>query len=115
VLEVSTSIEIDRAPDEVFDFIAEVRNNSLWRRGQRSGEWTSEPPLRVGSTYDQRVRFLGKDFGNSFEVVELEPGRGMKFASTGGSFPLTVTRRVIPLDETRSRFIEHVEGHLNRF
>ena len=33
--------------------------------------WTSEPPLRLGSTYDQEAKFLGKAIVSSFEVIEF--------------------------------------------
>lgn len=115
VVEVSTSIEIARSANQVFAFVSEVQNNPRWQRGQRSCEWTSGPPVRVGSTYDQRARFLGKDIVNSFRVVEHEPGRRLRLASAGGSFPLTITRTVEPLGPTRSRFTEHVVGDSKGF
>ncbi len=37
--------------------------------------WTSEPPIGVGSTYDQQARFMGREIVSSFEVVEFVPGR----------------------------------------
>jgi uncharacterized membrane protein len=114
-IDVSTSIDIDRPADEVFAFVSEFPNNPRWQSGQRSCEWTSEPPLRVGSTYDQHARFLGKDMTNSFRVVEHDPGRRVEFTSTSGSFPITVTRTVEALDDSRSRFTEHVQGEPGRF
>lgn len=110
VIEVTTSIEIDRPAENVFAFVSEFPNNPRWQRAQESCTWTSEPPLRVGSTYDQRARFLGKELVNSFEVVELEPGRRVRFTSTAGTLPLTITRSVEPLGPSRSRFTEAVEG-----
>ena len=115
MIDVSTSIDIDRPADEVFAFVSEFPSNPLWQSGQRSCEWTSEPPLRVGSTYDQRARFLGRDMTNSFRVTEHEPGRRVEFTSTGGSFPITVTRSVDPIDDSRSRFTERVRGEPGRF
>jgi uncharacterized membrane protein len=110
VIDISTSIAIDRPAADVFAFVAEFPNNPRWQRGQRSCTWTTEPPLRVGSTYEQHARFLGRDVVNSFEVVALEPGRRVTFTSRGGTFPLTVTRTVEPLGDARSRFTEHVRG-----
>ena len=69
IIDVSTSIEIERSADDVFAFVSEFPNNPRWQRGQVSCTWTSEPPLRVGSTYDQHARFLGT------ERAEGEPGR----------------------------------------
>ena len=115
MVEASTSIEIERPADEVFAFVSEFPNNPRWQRGQRSCRWTSEPPLRVGSTYDQHARFLGRDMVNAFRVVELEPGRSVTFTSESGTFPLTITRTVEPLGAGRSRFTEHVRGEPGGF
>ena len=109
MIHVTTSIEIDRPADDVYAFVSDVSNNPKWQRGQRSCTWTSEPPLRVGSTYDQRARFAGRDLVTSFEVTEHEPGRRARFTSTSG-FRLTITRTVEPLGEGRARFSEEVEG-----
>jgi hypothetical protein len=110
MIETSTSIEIERTAAEVFAFVSEFPNNPRWQRGQRSCRWTSAPPLRVGSTYDQQARFLGRDLVNSFRVVELDPGRRVRFTSVAGTFPLTITRTVEPLGDSRARFTEHVQG-----
>ena len=115
MIRTSTSVEIDRPAAEVFAFVSEFPNNPKWQRGMRSCQWTSDPPLRVGSTYDQQARFLGKDVVNSFEVTAYEPGRRVSFASTGGSFPIAVTRTVEPLGPDRSRFTESVEGEAKGF
>ena len=115
MVEASTSIEIERPADEVFAFVSEFPNNPRWQRGQRSCRWTSDPPLRVGSTYDQHARFLGRDMVNAFRVVELEPGRSVTFTSESGTFPLTITRTVEPLGAGRSRFTEHVRGEPGGF
>ena len=77
--------------------------------------WTSEPPLRVGSTYNQHARFLGRDMVNAFRVVELAPGRRVTFTSESGTFPLTITRTVEPLGAERSRFAEHARGEPGGF
>ena len=105
-----TSVDIDRPADEVFRFVSELPNNPRWQRGMRACRWTSDPPHGVGSTYEQEARFLGKDVRNSFRVTALDPGRRIIFESTGGSFPLAVTRTVAPLGAGRCRFTEAVEG-----
>ena len=110
MIETSTSVEIDRPAADVFAFVSEFPNNPRWQRGQRECRWTSPPPLRVGSTYEQHARFLGRDLVNSFRVIELDPGARVKFTSTAGTFPLTITRTVEPLGDARARFTEHVAG-----
>jgi uncharacterized membrane protein len=94
MIRVETSVHIDRPSDEVFDFIANFENNPRWQSGQVEARFTSEGPLRVGSTYDQAAKFLGRQIVSTFEVLEYEPGCMVKASSTSGSFPITFTRIV---------------------
>ena len=110
-----TSVEIDRPAEEVFPFVAEFPNNPRWQRGMRACRWTSPPPHGVGSTYEQEARFLGKDVRNTFRVTAYDPPRRVGFESTGGSFPIAVTRTVEALAAGRSRFTEEVEGDARGF
>jgi hypothetical protein len=103
-VDISTSIEIDRPAGEVWAFVSDVRNNPRRQRGQQRCAWTSEPPLRAGSTYDQHARFAGRDIVNRFEVVEVEPGRRMRFRSTSGTFPLDPVMRPIVARTIRRDF-----------
>lgn len=95
--EVRMSTRINRSAAEVFAYLADMANNPKWQRGQERCTWTSEPPLRLGSTYDQEARFLGKKIVSSFEVVEFEPERLIRIRSTSGTMPIDVTRSVSPL------------------
>lgn len=115
MITTARSIEIERPAEAVFDFVTDFPKNPTWQRGMQSCRWTSEPPLQVGSTYEQHARFLGKDLYQSFAVVELDPGRRIKFTSTSGSFPITVTRTVDAVGESRARFTEAVEGDARGF
>jgi uncharacterized membrane protein len=98
MLEVEASVDIDRPAGEVFDYLADMANNPKWQRGMKACTWTSEPPLRLGSTYDQEASFLGKKIVSSFEVVEFTEGSRIRIKTTGGTMPIDVTRTV----ETKS-------------
>lgn len=108
--EIQTSIEIERPADVVFDYVADMANNPSWQRGQQRCTWTSEPPIAVGSTYDQKARFLGKAIVSSFEVVEFEPGRRIRIVSTAGTMAIDVTRTVEPLGDDRCLVGAEVNG-----
>jgi len=99
MIEVHVSIDIDRSPGDVFDFLADMANNPRWQRGMERCVWTSDPPLRLGSTYDQEARFLGKTISSSFEVTEFEPGHRIRIKTTTGSMPIDVTRDVEALSD----------------
>jgi uncharacterized membrane protein len=93
MIEVRAAVEIDREPEEVFAYLADMANNPDWQKGMQSCRWTSDPPLRLGSTYDQVARFLGREIVSSFEVVEFDEGALIRIRSTSG-MPLDITRRV---------------------
>jgi len=44
-----------------------VTRNPDWQSGMTTCEWTSPAPVGVGSTYEQRARFLGRE-------IRGEPG-----------------------------------------
>jgi uncharacterized membrane protein len=99
MISVETGVHIDRPSDTVFEFISNFENNPKWQSGQLSARFTSDGPLRVGSTYDQVAKFMGRRIESSFEVLEYEPHHLVKAASKSGSFPITFTRIVEPSDK----------------
>lgn len=114
-MQLSAECQVERPAEAVFTFISDSSNNPQWQRGQRSCVWTSSPPIRVGSTYDQEARFLGRTVINRFRVTELVPSRSITIQSTEGSFPITVRRSVEPLDENRSRVTAEIRGEPGGF
>ncbi len=109
-MEFEGVIEIERPAAEVFDYIADFENNPRWQGGMRSCQWTSKPPIAVGSTYVQEARFLGRRIETHFRVTALEPGRSISIESTKSTFPIQVTRSVTPIDAKRCRVSAHVRG-----
>jgi uncharacterized membrane protein len=114
MIQVKTSVQIDRASEEVFDFISNFENNPKWQSGMVSAEVTSQGPLGVGSTYSQVAKFLGRPVVSEFEVIEYEPNRMVKATSTAGSFPITFTRIVEP-DGTGTKASAIIEGDASGF
>ncbi|MGH8950081.1 MAG: SRPBCC family protein [Acidimicrobiia bacterium] len=114
-MKLSASREIECPATEVFAFVSDSTNNPRWQKGQLSCLWTSAPPIRVGSTYDQEARFLGKRLVNRFEVIEYRPGHAITIRSVTGSFPITVRRTVEPLDPRRSRVRAEISGEPGLF
>ena len=114
MIKVETTVQIDRPSEEVFAFISNFENNPKWQSGQLEAKFTTEEPLRVGSTYDQVAKFLGRRVVSTFEVVEYEPNRKVKASSTSGSFPITFTRMVEPSDEG-SEVTAIIEGDASGF
>ncbi len=62
------------------------------------------------------ARFLGKEVRTSFEVSALEQGQLVTISSLpGSSFPLTITRRLDPIDAGRCRVTEVAGGDPSGF
>lgn len=110
MIEVTSSIEVDRPVGEVFAFIADAENNPRWQRGMRSCRWTTAPPIRVGSVYTQEASFLGRAITSTFEVTDLQPGRAITIRTIESTFPIEVTRSAEPLDHHRARVRAVVRG-----
>lgn len=114
-IEVTSSVAIDRPPDEVFAYLADWRNNPTWQQGMRSCVTTSDGPLRVGSTYRQEASMLGRTVHSEFVVEAYEPGRMIRITTTSGSFPITVERRVEAREDGGAIASAHVQGDPSGF
>lgn len=110
MIEISAQVEIARPPEAIFDFLTDMSNNPTWQKGMQECRWTSEPPLRLGSTYDQVARFLGKEIVSSFVVTEFEPGHRIRIQTTSGTMPIDVTREVSAVGDGRSSVSAIVRG-----
>lgn len=97
--EVHVNVRIDRSAEDVFAVLADMGQNPRLQSGMKECTWTSEPPLKLGSTYDQRAEFFVRSIVSPFEVIEFEPDRRMRIVSTSGTMPIDVTREVSPIDE----------------
>jgi hypothetical protein len=94
---VTVETEIGRPPGPVWEYLANAEHNPEWLSNMSSCRWISEPPIQVGSRYEQIAHFLGKEVRTTFEVTALEPERLITITSLpGSSFPLTITRRLDP-------------------
>jgi uncharacterized membrane protein len=108
--------EIERTAEVVWEYMENAEHNPEWLTNMRSARWTTEPPIAVGSRYEQTARFLGKDVRTSFEVTALAPGRSITISSLpGSSFPIRITRKVEPLGPQRTRVRELAEGDASGF
>jgi mannose-6-phosphate isomerase-like protein (cupin superfamily)/uncharacterized protein YndB with AHSA1/START domain len=96
---IERSVVIDRAPEEVFAFVADLRNDPRWNSAIDEVRQTSEGPPGVGTTFRTVAHFLGRRFETPEEVTEYEPDRKLSTEVTSG-----------PLRFTGSRIVEGVAG-----
>ena len=89
----TVEVYIARPLDEVFAFVADVRNRPSWDDSVDSEELTSPEPIGVSSTVRTRLRSMGREYEYTWEIVDHEPSRHMKVESTSGPFPTTLDFR----------------------
>ncbi len=110
MIRVTSEVEVRRPAATVFGIVSDFRRNPEWQRGMVRCTFTTEPPLRVGSRYEQEARFLAKRVVSTFEVVEYEVDRMVKATTVAGTFPITFTRTVRPKSEDSCVVSAVVEG-----
>lgn len=98
---ISSGVDVAVPPEQAWAVIADFARNPDWQGGMESCTWLTEPPVTVGSRYQQEARFLGRTITTTFEVVALdEPGEqgraSITIHSIVSTFPLQVTRTVEP-------------------
>ena len=108
-MRINVERTVRRPAAEVTPFFFDVVNNPVWQSGMRSCEWTTEPPIRVGSQYDQEAEFRGKPVISTFEVTELTADR-MRIESIESTFPIQVTRSVEAIDGSSCRVAADITG-----
>ena len=84
MIRIETSVVIDRPIDEVFEFVSDVENNSLWQPSFLEGKQTSSGSLGVGTTITTTSRYLGFRMKSDWEVVEFEPNKKYVAKSISG-------------------------------
>ena len=90
-VDVLTEIGIDRPVGEVAAYAADPTNAPEWYANIDSVEWTTGPPLQVGSTVAFVARFLGRRLAYSYDVVELVPAERLVMRTASGPFPMETT------------------------
>lgn len=115
MITTTIDITIDRPATDVFAYLSDFERNPTWQNGMRSCRWITDPPMRIGSRYDQRARFAGRDIISVFEVVEYEPGHRVKATTVEGTFPITFTRWVEAVDDDTTRVRAIIEGDSSGF
>lgn len=75
MVDVFTSIVINRAPEKVSAYASEPDNAVKWYKNIKSVEWITSRPLSLNTRVAFRAKFLGRVLAYVYEIVELEPGK----------------------------------------
>jgi len=102
------SVVVDRTPDEVYRYVADLRNEPNWHVDVASVPAETDPLPVVGKTYALKFKpFMGKTEG-TFTVVEVEPGARVVYRADFAGLRPRITYIVEPVGEG-TRFTRSVE------
>jgi carbon monoxide dehydrogenase subunit G len=90
------TIEIARAPEEVFAFVTDTANYPRWQPSLVELRSHGRGPLRVGSEATEVRRFLGREVETTWTCVEHQPTTRAVIESHDGPVPFRGTFRLEP-------------------
>ncbi len=90
-VDVLTEVIIRRPREEVADFASNPDNAPKWYANIKSVEWTTPPPLGVGSRLAFVAQFLGRRLAYTYEVAEWVRNERFVMRTAEGPFPMETT------------------------
>lgn len=96
MIQIEHSTTIQKAPEEVFRFLADVSNLPKWQSGTVKSELISEPPLAAGSQFREVVLVGPLRLNTICSITELKAPEAFAFEAISrpidyaGSFRLSV-------------------------
>jgi uncharacterized protein YndB with AHSA1/START domain len=104
MIRVEHTVEIDRPPAEVFEYMMDMENLPEWQSSAIEAQWEGE---RAPGSHIREVRkFLGKRIESEVEVTEYEPNRRFCLRATSGPVPFSVEHTFEPTNGgTRITFV----------
>ena len=109
------TVLIDRPIEEVFAFVTDPNNDSLWQAWTLETEQTSEGALDVGSTLRSTAKMLGRRIEVTMEVTQNDPPHRQCVRITSGPIPATGCYQLEPAEGGSTRFRQTLEGEVGGF
>ena len=108
------SVDIDRKPEDVFDYVTDPSHFTEWQAAVVSARAESDEPMQVGSRLTMTRRMGGREDTMTAELTDYTPPRTYGFRVIDGPVRAIGKGRMDPLDEgSRTRFTFEIdfEGH----
>ncbi len=99
MIKVEGTVVINRPIEEVFAFLVNPDNTSLWQGAVLESKQTSEGPLGVGAKGQVTSQFLGRRSETTWEITEYELNRKAALKSTSGPVPYNQSATLESVDE----------------
>lgn len=84
MINVESTVTIERTPHDVFAFVADQTNAPRWQEGLTQVRRVTAGPVGVGSEHDFVRRFAGRSVVSRNRFVEFQPERYVAFEIPSG-------------------------------
>jgi hypothetical protein len=112
VIHIKGGIVIDRAVEDVFDYVADERNEPTYNAQMRLAEKVSDGPIGVGTQYRAEVVSGGRPVSMVIECTEFERPRRLASLTTMSSMDIAYTLIFESVREgTRMRWAGEIQPH----
>ncbi len=113
-MRIEESVEINRPPERVFEYVANPENLQEWTGTVIEISKDTPGPLLEGSTFTSVAKFLGRRIESPFEVTAHEFPRRHSHKGTGGPLP---TEWTLTFEEVAggTRYTQVAEGEPGGF
>lgn len=118
MLVIEASTVIDRPLEEVFDYVADMRNASDYSAELVEARKTSNGPVGLGTTFAITAQILGRRLESNTEIVDYEPYRTFALEHDAGPLKAQDDRFTFERADGGTRVTHRVEaesGGLFRF
>jgi carbon monoxide dehydrogenase subunit G len=95
-MEFKQSVVINLPPAEIFAYMSDLENLADWSSVVISARKISRESMHVGATLRCTVRFMGRWFDISFEIVECKPSHYLTIKSISGIAPCLIYFQLEP-------------------
>jgi hypothetical protein len=107
MIRFDNAIDIARAPQEVYAYLADLEHTPEWNWAITSTEKVTPGPIRIGTRYRQ-TRTVPRPAVEFIEISHLEPGRSVEVAGTLGPFQARLSYELEP-SPVGTRLVNRVE------
>jgi len=112
VIRIKGDIVIDRPLEDVFDYVADERNEPTYNAQMRLAEKISDGPIGVGTQYRAEVVSGGRPVSMVIEFTEYERPRRLASRTTMAAMDIAYTLTFEPVPEgTRMLWSGEIEPH----
>ncbi|WP_030161156.1 SRPBCC family protein [Streptomyces sp. NRRL S-244] len=109
-----STVEIDRPVGEVFDYLADGRNDPQFSPRVQEISKTPDGPTGVGTVFRSTVKDAGMKTGREFRITGFEPQRSIRWTEQSKNLVTAeggYDFEALTGDRTRVRIFNTLEGH----